>query len=89
HPDRAAALTNLADALVIHPHIEESDNTINAPISLYHEALELRPSGKPDRSLAQLKLGFALLYRFQLRKNPADLMEGQDLLNRAKRVCSD
>ncbi|KAG1766773.1 hypothetical protein EDD22DRAFT_338917 [Suillus occidentalis] len=89
HPDRAAALTNLADALVIHPHIEESDNAINAPISLYQEALELRQSGHPDRSLALLKLGLALLYRFQLRKNPADVMEGQDLLNRAQRVCSD
>ncbi|KAG1740294.1 hypothetical protein EDB19DRAFT_777512 [Suillus lakei] len=89
HPDRAAALTNLADALAIHPHIEESDNAINAPISLYQEALELRQSGHPDRSLALLKLGLALLYRFQLRKNPADVMEGQDLLNRAQRVCSD
>ncbi|KAG2122553.1 hypothetical protein BD769DRAFT_970138 [Suillus cothurnatus] len=89
HPDRAAALTNLADALVIHPHIEESDNAINAPISLYQEALELRQSGHPDRSLALLKLGLALLYRFQLRKNPVDVMEGQDLLNRAQRVCSD
>ncbi|KAG1817529.1 uncharacterized protein BJ212DRAFT_137161 [Suillus subaureus] len=89
HPDRAAALTNLADALVIHPHIEESDNAINAPISLYQEALELRRSGHPDRSLALLKLGLALLYRFQLRKNPADVMEGQDLLNRAQLVCSD
>ncbi|KAG2153467.1 uncharacterized protein EDB93DRAFT_219459 [Suillus bovinus] len=89
HPDRAAALTNLADALVIHPHIEESDNSINAPISLYQEALGLRRSGHPDHPLAQLKLGLALLYRFQLRKNPADVMEGQDLLNRAQRVCSD
>ncbi|KAG2339163.1 hypothetical protein BDR05DRAFT_1062282 [Suillus weaverae] len=89
HPDRAAALTNLADALVIHPHIEENDNAINAPISLYQEALELRQSGHPDRSLALLKLGLALLYRFQLRRNPADVMEGQDLLNRAQRVCSD
>ncbi|KAG1800340.1 uncharacterized protein HD556DRAFT_1028808 [Suillus plorans] len=89
HPDRAAALTNLADALVIHPHIEESDGAINAPISLYQEALELRRSGHPDRPLALLKLGLALLYRFQLRKNPADVMEGQDLLNRAQRVCSD
>ncbi|KAG2124678.1 hypothetical protein DEU56DRAFT_592044 [Suillus clintonianus] len=89
HPDRAAALTNLADALACHPHIEESDNAINTPILLYQEALELRQSGHPDHSLALLKLGLALLYRFQLRRNPADVMEGQDLLNRAQRVCSD
>src|SRR6267154_562244 len=60
HPDRAAALTNLADALAIHPHIEESDNAINSPISLYREALGLRKSGHPDRSVALRKLGLAL-----------------------------
>ncbi|KAG0699769.1 hypothetical protein DFH29DRAFT_33163 [Suillus ampliporus] len=89
HPDRAAALTNLADALAIHPHIEESDYAINTPISLYQEALELRQPGHPDRSLALLKLGLALLYRFQIRKNPADVMAGQELLNRAQGICSD
>ncbi|KAG1740235.1 uncharacterized protein EDB91DRAFT_365919 [Suillus paluster] len=89
HPDRAAALTNLADVLAIHPHIEESDYAINAPISLYQEALELRRPGHADRSLALLKLGLALLYRFQIRKNPADVMAGQELLNRAQGVCSD
>jgi hypothetical protein len=84
HPDRAAALTNLADALAIHPQIEESESAINAPISLYQQALGLRQPGHPDRSPALLRLGLALLYRFHIRKNPADAMEGQELLNRAQ-----
>lgn len=89
HPDRAAALTNLADALAIHPHIEESDGAINAPISLYQEALGLRQPGHPDRPLALLRLGLALLYRYQIRKNPADVTEGQELLNRAQGANPD
>ena len=89
HPDRAAALTNLADALAIHPHIEKSESAINTPISLYQEALELRKPGHPDRPLALLKLGLALLYRYQLRKNPADVREGYELLSRAQGSSPD
>jgi len=89
HPDRAAALTNLADALAIHPQIEESDSAINAPITLYQEALGLRQPGHPDHLLALQKLGLALLYRYNIRRNPADVLEGQELLNRAKGAHPD
>ncbi|OAX36034.1 hypothetical protein K503DRAFT_331004 [Rhizopogon vinicolor AM-OR11-026] len=89
HPDRAAALTNLADALTIHPHIEDSDTAIDAPISLYREALGLRQPGHPDRPLLLRKLGLALLYRYNIRKNPADVMEGLELLNRAQGAYPD
>lgn len=89
HPDRAAALTNLADALAIHPQIDQSDSAINAPITLYQEALRLRQPGHPDHPLTLQKLGLALLYRYNIRRNPADIKEGQELLSRAKGAHPD
>ncbi|KAG2109195.1 CHAT domain-containing protein [Suillus cothurnatus] len=63
HPDRAAVLTNLAWAR-LDGYIENDLQDIDSVISLFHEALALRPQGHPDHPLYLYHLTEALNWRY-------------------------
>ncbi|KAG2142155.1 CHAT domain-containing protein [Suillus cothurnatus] len=63
HPDRAAALTNLAWAR-LRGYIENDFQDIGSVTSLFHEALALRPQGHPDHPLSLYYLTEALNWRY-------------------------
>jgi tetratricopeptide (TPR) repeat protein len=59
HPDRAAALTNLAWAR-LRGYIRKDFQDIDSATSLFHEAFALRPQGHPDHPLSLYYLTEAL-----------------------------
>jgi tetratricopeptide (TPR) repeat protein len=63
HPDRAAALTNLAWAR-LRGYIENDFQDIGSVTALFHEALALRPQGHPDHPLSLYYLTEALNWRY-------------------------
>ncbi|KAG1775553.1 CHAT domain-containing protein [Suillus placidus] len=63
HPDRAAALANLASARLI-GYIQKDLQDIDSTISLFREALALRPQGHPDHTLSLYHLTEALTWRY-------------------------
>ncbi|KIJ60775.1 hypothetical protein HYDPIDRAFT_116834 [Hydnomerulius pinastri MD-312] len=89
HPGRGAALVNLAMAKFIKCQTREAYLDLDEPISLYQEALDLRPPGHPDRSCTLINLSVALLTRFRGRGyiTLADADEAEELLWEALDVC--
>jgi len=63
HPDRAAALTNLARAR-LEGYIQNDLQDIDSVISLFREALALCPQGHPDHPLYLYHLTEALNWRY-------------------------
>ncbi|KAG1882837.1 CHAT domain-containing protein [Suillus subluteus] len=63
HPDRAAALTNLASTR-LKDYTENDRQDIVSITSLFREALALRPQGHPDHPLSIYHLAQALGWRY-------------------------
>ncbi|KIJ63684.1 hypothetical protein HYDPIDRAFT_41081 [Hydnomerulius pinastri MD-312] len=81
HPDREAALSNLANSL--YAGVKDSaDGDLDTPISMLQEVLSRRSEGDQDRPLTLLSLGQALLCRFQRLKNVSDLWESVAIYTR-------
>ncbi|KAG2342353.1 hypothetical protein BDR05DRAFT_1000986 [Suillus weaverae] len=64
HPDRAAALTNLAWAR-LKGYTRKDFQDVDSTISLFREALALRPQGHPDHPLSIYHLTSALTWRYR------------------------
>ncbi|KAJ8584727.1 TPR-like protein [Rhizopogon salebrosus TDB-379] len=60
---------------------------LDHPISLFHDALDLRPIGHPDRPTTQLHLAIALLFRFAKRGFQTDADAAEELLYDVLDVC--
>ncbi|KAG2356013.1 hypothetical protein BDR07DRAFT_1613351 [Suillus spraguei] len=74
HPDRATALTNIALARLmsyIDNHIQDIDTTI----SLFRDALVLRPQCHPDHALSLHNLTNALTWRHGRKGTASDICE--------------
>ncbi|KAG1786712.1 uncharacterized protein HD556DRAFT_1505337 [Suillus plorans] len=54
---------------------------LDVPISLFQDALDLRPTGHPDRPTTQLHLAIYLLSRFAKRGFQTDASMGEELLS--------
>lgn len=74
HPDRAAALSNLAHAILC-GNAKNIQTDVDHAISLFRSALDLRHSEHPDHLLSNLDLCKALQYRYLHQKGQADLYE--------------
>ncbi|KIK48593.1 hypothetical protein CY34DRAFT_61448, partial [Suillus luteus UH-Slu-Lm8-n1] len=74
HPDRAAALSNLAHA-VLCGNTKNIRTDIDHAISLFRSALDLRPPEHPDHLLSNLDLCQALRNRHLHQKGHTDLRE--------------
>ncbi|KAG1748294.1 CHAT domain-containing protein [Suillus paluster] len=81
HPCHPAALFNLATAKFISCQANGTYLDLDIPISLFQDALDMRPTGHLDRVIIQLHLAIALLSRFVNRGSQADADAAEELLN--------
>ncbi|KAG1735366.1 CHAT domain-containing protein [Suillus occidentalis] len=89
HPYRPAALFNLANVKLVSCQADGRflDLDLDIPISLFQDALDLRPSDHPDRAITQLHLGIAMLARFAKRGFQTDADAAEELLSEVLDVC--
>ncbi|KAG1746245.1 CHAT domain-containing protein, partial [Suillus occidentalis] len=88
HPDRAAALTNLASARLgghIQNHLQEIDSTT----SLFREALALRPQSHPDHTLSLHNYIRALIWRYNEELNATYIHESAQLCCKLLPLCPE
>ncbi|KAG1719232.1 CHAT domain-containing protein [Suillus lakei] len=88
HPDRAAALTNLARAR-LEGYIQEDRQDIDCTISLFREALALRPQGHPDHPLSLYLLTEALTWRHNNQDTTADICESAQIYHELLPLCPE
>ncbi|KAG1778203.1 hypothetical protein EV702DRAFT_169810 [Suillus placidus] len=88
HPDRASALANLASAR-LEGYIQEDLEDIDSTISLFREALALRPQGHPDHPLSLYYLAEALTWRYRKERTTVDLHESAQLYCKLLPLCPE
>jgi len=86
HPDRAAALFNLASARLI-GYFKKDLQAIDSSISLFREALALRPQGHLDHIISLYYLIEALTQRYLAEDTAVDLHESMQLSSRLLPLC--
>ncbi|KAG1741317.1 CHAT domain-containing protein [Suillus lakei] len=86
-PRRPAALFNLATAKFISCQANRTYLDLEVPITLFEDALDLRPTGHPDRTITQLHLAISLLSRFSNRGSQTDADAAEELLSKVLDVC--
>ncbi|KAG2347159.1 hypothetical protein BDR05DRAFT_905863 [Suillus weaverae] len=86
HPDRGAALTNLACAR-LHGYSRKDRQDIDSTISLFRDALALRPQGHPDRPLYLLHLVRALSWRYNYQDTTVDICECAQIYHELLPLC--
>jgi len=87
HSYRPAALFNLATAKFVNFQLDGRYLDLDIPISLFQDALDLRPTDHPDRAITQLHLAIALLSRFVERGSQSDANTAQALLSEVLDIC--
>ncbi|KAG2335495.1 hypothetical protein BDR05DRAFT_449391, partial [Suillus weaverae] len=88
HPDRASALANLASAR-LKGYIRKDLEDIDSTISLFREALALRPQGHPDHPLSLYHLADALTWRYRKEGTAVDLHESAQLYCKLLPLCPE
>ncbi|KAG1762363.1 CHAT domain-containing protein [Suillus occidentalis] len=88
HPDRAAALTNLAWAR-LKGYIWKDLQDIDSIISLFREALALRPQGHPDHPLSLYHLTEALNWRYSEERTAVSIHESAQLYYKLLPLCPE
>ncbi|KAG2340931.1 hypothetical protein BDR05DRAFT_991223 [Suillus weaverae] len=86
-PYRPAALFNLATAKFVSCQADGGHLDLDIPINLFQDALNLRPTDHPDRTVTQLHLAISLLSRFAKRGFRTDADAAQELLSEVLDVC--
>ncbi|KAG2119195.1 CHAT domain-containing protein [Suillus clintonianus] len=88
HPDRAAALTNLAWAhLVGYGRTDHED--IDTTTSLFREALALHPQGHPDHTISLFHLIFTLNLRHSKEQSAVYIQESTPLCCKLLPLCPE
>jgi CHAT domain-containing protein/tetratricopeptide (TPR) repeat protein len=88
HLDHASALTNLAYARLIgyaNNHFQDIDTTI----SLFRDALALRPQCHSDHPLSLFNLTLALTWRHDKRSTAADIRKAAQLYHELLPLCPE
>ena len=88
HQCRAVALFNLATARLISCQVGITSPDFDIPITLYRDALDLRPVGHPDRPATQLHLARATMSRFLKWGEKTYAEEAKKLIAQVQDVCS-
>ncbi|KAG1760787.1 CHAT domain-containing protein [Suillus placidus] len=88
HPDRAAALTNLAWARLI-GYARDDLQDIDTTTSLFREALALRPQPHPDHPLSLYNLTETLKWRHKKRRTAADIRSAAQLYHELLPLCPE
>ncbi|KAG1805632.1 CHAT domain-containing protein [Suillus variegatus] len=87
HSYHPAALFNLAIAKLVSCQVNGAYLDLDIPISLFQDALDLRPTDHPDRIITQLHLAIALSSRFAKRGFQTDADAAKELLSCVLDVC--
>jgi tetratricopeptide (TPR) repeat protein len=88
HPDHAAALTNLTWAR-LKGYIRNDLQDIDTTISLFRDALALRPQRHPDRPFSLHNLSRALNWRHSKKSTAADIREAAQLYHELLPLCPE
>ncbi|KAG1861243.1 CHAT domain-containing protein [Suillus subluteus] len=88
HPDRAAALTNLAWVRLI-GYIRKDFQDIDSVTSLFRDALALRPEGHPDHPLSLYYLTKALTWRYLKEGTVVHIHESAQLYCKLLPLCPE
>ncbi|KAG1818667.1 CHAT domain-containing protein [Suillus subaureus] len=88
HPDRAAALTNLAWAR-LKGYIRDDLQDIDCITSLFREALALRSQDHPDHPLSICHLINALTWRYSKDPTAVDIQESAQLYCKLLPLCPE
>ncbi|KAG2040824.1 CHAT domain-containing protein [Suillus americanus] len=88
HPDRATALTNLAWACLV-GYIRNDLQDIDPTISLFCDALVLRPQRHPDHPLSLYNLTKALIWRHNKTNTAADIREAAQICHGLLPLCPE
>ncbi|KAG1773737.1 CHAT domain-containing protein [Suillus placidus] len=88
HPDHASALTNLAWACLRGYSLDDLQD-IDATISLFRDALALRPQRHPDHLLSLYNLTEALAWRHIKKDTAADIREAAQLYHELLPLCPE
>ncbi|KAF8553218.1 hypothetical protein OG21DRAFT_1274070 [Imleria badia] len=83
HPCRAAAQSNLAMAIFILCQNEDTDASLEGPLSLCRNALAIRPVGHVDRPSTLIQLAAMHFARFPKQREEAEQAQAEALLNEA------
>ncbi|KAG1717530.1 CHAT domain-containing protein [Suillus occidentalis] len=86
HPDRAAALSNLAWTR-LKGYIRNDLQDIDTTTALFRDALALRPQRHPDRPLSLYNLTEALTWRHNKKNTAADIREAVQLYHELLPLC--
>jgi tetratricopeptide (TPR) repeat protein len=90
HRCRAVVLVNLAKAKFLSSQIDLTSTNLDESIPLYQQALDLRPSGHPDRPATLLQLAQALLFRYEKQGcNESDADEIKKLMTNPQDFTED
>ncbi|KAG1873966.1 CHAT domain-containing protein [Suillus subluteus] len=88
HPDRATALTNLA-WVRLSGYIRNRLQDIDTTISLFRDALALRPQRHPDHPLSLYNLTEALNWRHRKKRAAADIREAAQICHELLPLCPE
>ncbi|KAG1841629.1 CHAT domain-containing protein [Suillus tomentosus] len=88
HPDRAAALTNLAWAR-LKGYIRNVSKDIEYITALFREALVLRPQGHPDHPSSIYHLTLALTWRYHKEHSMVHIHEDVQLTCKLSPLCPE
>ncbi|KIK33363.1 hypothetical protein CY34DRAFT_99713, partial [Suillus luteus UH-Slu-Lm8-n1] len=77
----------LATAKFVSCQTDRTYLDLDIPISLFQDALDLRPTDRPDRTVTQLHRAFALLSRFTKRRFQTDADTAEGLLSEVLHIC--
>ena len=72
----------------IHRRVDDTDLSLDVPLTLYRDALAARPVGHPDRPATLVQLAVVHLAQFEKRRHEADAAQAKELLYEAMRCSS-
>ncbi|KAG1721931.1 hypothetical protein EDD22DRAFT_962374 [Suillus occidentalis] len=88
HPDHAAALTNLAWVGLL-GYVRNDLQDIDTTISLFRDALALRPQCHPDRPFSLYSLTESLTWHHNKKGTAADIREAAQLYHELLPLCPE
>jgi hypothetical protein len=88
HASRAAAQSNLAMAKFILCQVEDTDASLEIPLSLYRNALTTRPVGHVDRPSTLIQLATVHFARLGKRRDEVEGAHAEALLYEAMELSS-
>ena len=88
HPCRAAAQSNMAAAKFMCCLLDDTDLSLDTPLTLYRNALAARPVGHLDRPFTLIQLAAVHFARFEKRGNEVEATQAETFLHEVMDLSS-